>query len=79
MPIELPRFGFIRLGVKEKTWESLLLAYPKSQALALPLHQDKQLELAHAKVYCISAQYTLRGRFGCVSLDEDSNLRDLRL
>ena len=40
-----------RLNVK--TWESLLLAYPKSQDFALPLHQDKQLELAHAVEYCI--------------------------
>jgi len=67
--------GFINV----KTWESLLLAYPKSQALALPLHQDKQLELAHAVIYCNRIQYTQRGRFGCVPSDEDSNLRDLRL
>lgn len=35
-PIDLPSFGFQLLGLNEKTWESLLLAYPRSQALALP-------------------------------------------
>ena len=74
-----PKFRLFVLGNKWKTWESLLRAYPKSQALALPLHQDKQLELAHVVRYCNRIQYTQRGRFGCVSSDEDSNLRDLRL
>ena len=51
MPVDLPRFGCsIRLNVK--TWESLLLAYPTA-GLSHRLVQDKQLELAHAKVYCV--------------------------
>lgn len=35
----------------KKTWESLLLAYPTCQALALPMHKDKQLQLAHVVRY----------------------------
>ena len=41
----------------------------------IALSQDKQLELAHAVIYCNRIQYTQRRRFGCVSF-ETLNLRD---
>jgi hypothetical protein len=33
----------------KKAWDFLLLAYPRLQALALPLFKDKQRKPAHAK------------------------------
>ncbi len=35
----------------KKTWVPLLSAYPRAQALALPIPKDKQHELAHAVRY----------------------------
>ena len=41
----------------------------------IALYQNKQLEIAHAVIYCNIIQYTLRRRFGCVSFGT-LNLRD---
>ncbi len=37
--------------IYEKTWVPLLSAYPRAQALALPIPKDKQHESAHAVRY----------------------------
>ncbi len=40
---ELPKSGLKnKYKILKKTWESLLLAYPDFQALALPIIKDKQ-------------------------------------